>query len=106
MLERKLRVKFNRNGGLKMVGEMQIECKISNVHEIIVNWNGYSFLTIYGYHINGWFIAIPNWGVCVEASDPDDVYYNSNKLAKTLDMANASVKVAKEIKKHWEGLKK
>lgn len=88
-----------------MVKDIKIECKVSNVHEISVDWNGYNFLTIYGYHINGWFIAIPNWGVCVEASDPEDTVYNSNKLAEKLDMANAGVKIAKEIREHWKGLR-
>lgn len=39
------------------------------------NW---SYLVIFGYHINGAFIAIPNWKICVEASDLE---YNENKLA-------------------------
>lgn len=39
----------------------------------------YSYMVIFGYHINGAFIAIPNWNICIEASDyPSN--YNYNKL--------------------------
>ncbi len=81
-------------------------CELNEIHEISVDWNGYNFLIIYGHHINGWFIAISNWNVCVEASDPTDTFYNSEKLAKALDRANAGVELAKAIKEHWEGLEK
>ncbi len=80
--------------------------EVSNTHEISIDWNGYNFLVIYGQHINGWFIAIPNWGICIEASDPTDTFYNSEKLAKALNKANAGVELAKAIKEHWEGLEK
>lgn len=77
---------------------------VLNTHEISVDWNGYNFLIIYGQDVGGWFIAIPNWEVCIEASDPEDTFYNSEALAKILNMANAGVELAKAIKEHWEGL--
>lgn len=89
-----------------MKAEIRNTYEVSNTHEISVDWNGFNFLIIYGKHINGWFIAIPNWEVCVEASDPTDAFYNSEKFAKALNMANASVELAKAIKEHWEGLEK
>lgn len=89
-----------------MCYKIQNSYEVSKTHEISVDWNGYNFLVIYGKHINGWFIAIPNWNVCVESSDPEDDFYNSEKLAQALDMANAGVELAKAIKEHWEGLEK
>ncbi len=89
-----------------MKAEIRNAYEVSNTHEISVDWNGYNFLIIYGHHINGWFIAIPNWEVCIEASDPTDTFYNSEKLAKALNKANAGVELAKAIKEHWEGLEK
>ena len=38
------------------------------------------FLIIYGKHINGYFCAIPNWGVSCEMAEPSNVGYNSEKL--------------------------
>jgi len=87
-----------------MEAKIKREYEISNAHEISVDWNGYNFLIIYGKHINGWFIAIPNWEVCIEASDPTDTFYNSEKLAKALDKANVGIELAKVIKEHWRGI--
>ena len=40
-----------------------------------------SYLIIFCHHINGGFIAIPNWNICCEASDhSDSCYYNRIKL--------------------------
>ncbi len=93
-----------------MKAEIRNTHKVSNAHEISADWNGYNFLIIYGHHINGWFIAIPNWKVCMEASDPTDAFYNSNKLCKYIDLFDkdgswAGVELAKAIKEHWEGLR-
>lgn len=64
------------------------EYKIETVHDYTSNtkvlfehdiqFNGYSYLVIYGKHINGGFIAIPNWNICAEAGD--SVLYNTEKL--------------------------
>ncbi len=48
--------------------------------EMNINAGGYSFLCIFGEHINGGFLAIPNWNVCVELSDANDFDYNSNSI--------------------------
>lgn len=53
---------------------------IGQTHEINVEFAGYSFLIIFGKHINGWFIAIPNWGISCEAAHPRDVFYNTERL--------------------------
>lgn len=48
-------------------------------HDISIS--GYSYLIIYGKHINGCFIAIPNWEICCEASGrSNDVFFNMERL--------------------------
>ena len=52
----------------------------SVIFEASIEANGSCFLVIYGKHANGYFIAIPNWGVCCEASFAKDTFYNAEKL--------------------------
>lgn len=81
------------------------EFKVGETHEISVDWNGYNYLIIYGSHINGWFAAIPNWDVCTEISEPDDVFYNTEKLSRALDNTNAGKALAEAISAHWQHTK-
>ena len=88
-----------------------MECKIrntyeaTNVHEFSVDWNGFNFLVVYGEHINGWFIAIPNWNKCTEAGEPSNVDYNATKIAQTHIHDIAPTYLAQAIKEHWESVK-
>ena len=79
------------------------EHSVSSIHEISVDWNGWNFLIIYGKHINGWFIAIPNWELCVEASEPTNVDFNTARLYSKIEDYNRSRALAKAICEHWEG---
>ena len=77
--------------------------EVSQAHEISVG----CFLIIYGKHINGWFIAIPNWEVCTEAANPQDVFYNTEKLSRVSKIKNvkdAPETIAKAVKEHWESI--
>ena len=76
------------------------------VREISVDWNGWNFLIIYGKHINGWFIAIPNWEICVEAGKPTNVDYNTEKLYGKTEDYSKSIAISKAICEHWEGTNK
>lgn len=79
--------------------------KTDNVQEFSVDHNGFNYLVIYGHHINGWFIAIPNWQICTEAGPPDSVPYNTEKLSKSFGLLNAPLApcvIAEAVKKHWE----
>jgi hypothetical protein len=77
--------------------------KTSMVQEFSLDWNGFNFLVIYGKHINGWFIAIPNWGVSTESGEPSDKYYNATKLAQTYRLQNESPSIlAEAIMQHWD----
>lgn len=75
-------------------------------HEISVDWNGWRFDVVYGKRKNGWFIAIPNWNVCIEAPEPTDIYYNTNKLSEALMDYNKGYVVAGAVKEHWEEFEK
>ena len=78
--------------------------EVAKTQEFSVDWNGYGFLVIYGKHINGWFIAIPNWNICTEAGEPTDVIYNTEKLAAAFRNASKGQAIAEAIKKYSEGM--
>lgn len=87
-----------------MKAEIQSDYGVFGAHEISVDWNGFNFLVIYGRHVNGWFIAIPNWNICIEAVEPTNGYYNMVKLADVFYDAEKGKEIAMAIKEHWEGL--
>lgn len=76
--------------------------KTDNVQEFSVDHDGCNYLIIYGQHINGWFIAIPNWQKCTEAGEPADVFYNTEKLSEVFDNKTVPVTIAKAVKEHWK----
>ena len=89
-----------------MICEIKSTYEVNQVQEFSADWNGFNFLIIYGRHVNGWFIAIPNWNKCTEAGDPESVEYNAEKLARTYMQEGAPMYLAQAIKEHWEGLKR
>ena len=48
--------------------------------ELSIDSNGWNFLVIFGKHINGYYIAIPNHNICVEAACAADTFYNEGRL--------------------------
>lgn len=93
-------------GGVKVDYKIKDTYKVSEIQEFSVDWNGWRFLVIYGRHKNGWFIAISNRNVCIEAGEPDDVFYNTEKLSKAIDSPEVPSMLAKAIKEHWEKIKR
>lgn len=78
--------------------------KVFDVHEISVDYGGNNYLVIYGQHINGGFISIPNWNVCVEASAHsswEDVLYNKLTLEEQAKIGKAAGTIATAIKDHY-----
>lgn len=71
--------------------------------EVSFDANGSHFLVIYGKHGNGGFCCIPNFGIGCEMSDePNDVFYNTEKLSGAgLAWVDAEA-VAKAIKQAGE----
>lgn len=86
--------------------KIQRRCEVKNVHEFILDWNGWRYLVIFGKHSNGWFIAIPNHGVCTEAGHPKDDLCNSDKIAKMMNNATVGVVIARAILEYWNDLEK
>ena len=85
--------------------KIQHTYEVTQTHEFSVDWNGFNFLIIYGRHINGWFIAIPNLNVCTELGEPSDVAYNATKIAQTRIHNTAPMYLAQAIVEHWESIK-
>lgn len=56
--------------------------KADVVCEFTVETDGFSYLVIYGTHINGCFCAIPNHGIACEMSVPEDTFYNHQSLER------------------------
>lgn len=78
--------------------------RVKAITEISVDSNGWNFLVIYGRHINGGFIAIPNHGICVEASSEGDTFFNEERLLaagigeqEAADIAAAIAAIVPEI---------
>lgn len=84
-----------------MKAEVKKTYKADAKEELSIDYNGFNYLIIIGEHINGWFIAIPNWNVCTEAGNPIDNYYNSEKLTNALNDLNAGVALADCIAEWW-----
>ncbi len=60
--------------------KIRAKFKTNNVREFAMDYNGDSYLIIYGQHINGGFIAVPGYGKSCEAGEPCDVFHNRDKL--------------------------
>ena len=82
--------------------EIRKTYQTDKVQEFSVDYDGYSYLVIYGRHINGWFIAVPNWKVCVETTDPQGVFYNAERLSGVFERPNVPHVIAMAVKEHWE----
>lgn len=68
------------------------------IFEANVNACGYCYLVIYGRHINGYFCAIPNFGISCEMAEPSDTFYNTERLIGVGVGARAARELAKAIK--------
>lgn len=88
-----------------MKHKIQSTYQVTEIYEFSVDCGGFNFLVIYGHHINGWFIAIPNWGVCVEACEPTDCFYNADKLRRKIDIPEAPSALANAIREHYWTIK-
>ena len=65
--------------------------------EFNVSINGYSYLVIYGRHINGGFCCIPNWGYGCEMGEPMSIDYNAGKLESVGLDREVATAIAKAI---------
>lgn len=75
--------------------------EVTDVKEFSIDIGDFNYLVIYGWHINGYFCAVPNWNWCCEMSNPEEVEYNKRNLfidcgAKT-DVATAIAEAIREV---------
>ena len=71
--------------------------EVTDTFELSLDYNGYNYLVIYGKHINGGFWAIPNHGICGEAGEPDEVFYNAESIARRIEDKEAAEYIAMMI---------
>lgn len=62
---------------------------------------GFSYLYIFGKHINGGFICLPSWNIACEASAlPYNEEYNRNRLISAGLPNNVASEIARKISKY------
>lgn len=61
------------------------KCRIIPIseNEFTLETGGWSFHICLGSYTNGNYIAIPDWGVCSEASNWNDTFWNEEQLANS-----------------------
>ena len=62
--------------------------------------DGFSYLTIYGKHVNGYFCCLPSFSIGCEMAEPDDIFYNKARLIEaglSVDQANNVARAICEI---------
>lgn len=67
--------------------------KASVLFEASIAVGGFTYLIIYGEHVNGYFCSVPGWKWGCEMADPEEVAYNRDKLID----CGASEKVAQAL---------
>lgn len=72
--------------------------------EISVDVADWSYLIIYGKHINGYYCCIPNHNIGCEMTSPDRLEYNSDKLIDCGMECNIAKSIAVAIKEYSEVL--
>ena len=78
--------------------KIQTTYKANVRFEKSIDIDGYNYLVIYGTHINGGYIAIPNWNICCEAADEaGETFYNTEQLIKAGLSENAAKGIAYAI---------
>lgn len=65
---------------IEKIHDYTATAKIIFEHDL--QFNGYSYLVIFGSHINGGFINIPNWNIGTKASKEGSIIYNAEQLTK------------------------
>jgi len=74
----------------------------ATAQEFKIFYGGWSYLVIYGEHVNGWYCAIPNWGISVEIGSPYKVDYNAKRIGAKFTSEAIGTMIAEAIKEHWE----
>lgn len=75
---------------------VKFEAKV--LFEATIDTCGYCYLVIYGRHVNGYFCAIPNFGISCEMAEPSDTFYNMERLIGVGIGERSARELAKAIK--------
>jgi hypothetical protein len=71
-------------------------------YEFHLEVDGMSLHICLGKHVDGNYIAIPNWGVCSEASDWSDTFWNTEQLRESKsELVQRNAKVIAQAIKHY-----
>ena len=57
----------------------------SKTGEMSVDIDDWNFYIIFKKYVNGYYIALPDYGICVKAANADDVGYNMSNLSRALN---------------------
>ncbi len=86
------------NGQINKISGVKENC------EMEVTARGSYFHVIFGVHSNGNYLCIPNWDVGCDIADFSDLFWNTERLAKNLNMIDA-ITIATALKEAGEILK-
>lgn len=69
----------------------------SDTREISIEYDGRSFRTIYGRHINGWFLCMPGRNISCELANPaEGSEWNLFHLTEAFEETGLDLEAAKE----------
>lgn len=93
---------MKRKEKMKQSYEIVSYHKVGKVIEFTMEFASWSFLVVYGKHINGYFCAVPNWGWGCEMSGPESVMYNMAKLIEAGANESAVPAIVEAIREAWK----
>ena len=74
---------------------------VTDVKEFSIDIGDFNYLVIYGWHINGYFCAIPTRNRICEIGNPDEVEYNKRNIFMECgvnpDVATAIAEAIREV---------
>lgn len=84
--------------------KVQRAFEVTTTKAYSVSIDGFSFIIIYGTRNGNGFIAIPGWGICTEAGDADDTFYNREQLAgcDNKTVSNYAKEIAAAVKELYK----
>ena len=79
------------------VGQIDTIKGVKENCEIEITARGHYYHVIFGSHSYGHYLCIPNWNVGCEMADFSDLFWNTERLAKNLNLLDA-ITIATAVK--------